>query len=260
MLVLVFTGVLGYISIPPSPGKLCTCSASSALALKHGEHEYGLWALNPLVIYSWKGHLGFNAFFPVPHRTICYMIRQLTPWWHGLSWVSHVKPSQLEAHRKNAFARLGDYIEYQQNSSSLSLRNRCTDVDTLRFNFLLMHNLNCSFASGPVKVNLYLQILMKETKCVCPSLKCSWLFFYSSLAVEILMKQDILVIMLHITAVSYLNRHYIYYCSVTLFNATVIFHQKWENMYIMSSRKTSRLIIALCSLMWITSWLIYNCN
>lgn len=174
----VSTGVLGYTSTLPSPGKLCTGSASSALALKpiSGEPGYDLLALSPLVMYSWKCHLGFNAFFPVPHRMMCYVIRLLT-WWHGLSWVSRVKPSQLEAHRKNAFARLGDYTECQQNSSSLSLRNRCTDVDTLRFNFLLMHNLNCSFASGPVKVNLYLQILMKETKCACPSLKCSWHFF-----------------------------------------------------------------------------------
>jgi len=74
------------------------------------------------------------------------------------------------------------------------------------------------------------------------------------------MKQNIFVIILHITAVGYLNRHYIHYSSVTLFNTTIMFHQKWENMYIMSSKKTSRLIIALYSLMWITSWLIYNCN
>lgn len=44
---------------------------------------------------------------------------------------------------------------------NLSLRNRDTDVDTLGLNFftvynLLVYNLNPTFASDPVKVNLYL--------------------------------------------------------------------------------------------------------
>lgn len=63
------------------------------------------------------------------------------------------------------------------------------------------------------------------------------------------MKQNIFVIILNITAVGYLNRHYIHYCSDTLSNTAIMFLQKCENTYIMSSKKTSRLIIALCSLM-----------